>query len=49
VAHLNGEKSIQNPEKANLSEKKDIFYSKYDFAHIVGQNQAKRALEIAAA
>ncbi len=49
VAHLNGEKSIQNPEKANLSEKKDIFHSKYDFAHIVGQNQAKRALEIAAA
>ncbi len=49
VAFLNGEKVLENPEKIDITQKIGNKNSKYDFSHIVGQIQAKRALEIAAA
>jgi len=49
VSFLNGEKNIQNPEKLHIQSHQNIQNSQYDFKYIIGQNQAKRALEIAAA
>ncbi|MDD2509494.1 MAG: hypothetical protein PHS78_10715 [Aliarcobacter skirrowii] len=49
MSFLNGEKNIQNPEKLHIQSHQNIFESQYDFKYIIGQNQAKRALEIAAA
>lgn len=49
---LNGDKQFDIQEKINfqteLIDKEDIAY-KYDFKYVLGQEQAKRALEIAAA
>lgn len=49
VKHLKGEKSIGTPPVAGMlrNESKTVF--PYDFKNILGQDQAKRALEIAAA
>lgn len=50
VAFLNGEKTLENPKKLDIKEfSKNHTNEKYDFKYIVGQIQAKRALEIAAA
>jgi len=50
VAFLNWEKILENPDKLDMKEfSKDYTNEKYDFKYIVGQVQAKRALEIAAA
>lgn len=49
VEFLNGEKDLENPPKLNIEDLKKEKNSKYDFKYIVGQHQAKRALEIAAA
>lgn len=50
VAFLNWEKVLENPKKLDIKEfSKNHTNEKYDFKYIVGQIQAKRALEIAAA
>lgn len=49
VDFLNWDIKIQNPEKIDINSIKKIIDKKYDFKYIVWQNQAKRALQIAAA
>jgi len=44
---LNGDKELNIQEKIDLNLDKNID-SKYDFKYIIGQEYAKRALEIAA-
>lgn len=48
VAHLRGENVIQ-PYKKSKTKSKKIEASEYDLAYVSGQEQVKRALEIAAA
>lgn len=48
VGHLNGICPVK-PLKANMHKKDSILVPEFDFAEIVGQAQAKRAMEIAAA
>lgn len=49
VLFLNWEKTLEMEDKLDIKNFKQVENSKYDFKYIVGQNQAKRALEIAAA
>jgi len=49
VAFLNWKKTLKNPPRLNIHDFKKKENLKYDFKYIVGQIQAKRALEIAAA
>ncbi|MDD5769865.1 MAG: YifB family Mg chelatase-like AAA ATPase [Candidatus Gracilibacteria bacterium] len=49
VDFLNGEKTLENPPKLSLENLVNIKNDKYDFKYIIGQVQARRALEIAAA
>lgn len=49
VEFLNGKRKLENPPKLSLNDLKKDVQSKYDFKYIIGQNQAKRALEISAA
>ncbi|MEI6499036.1 MAG: YifB family Mg chelatase-like AAA ATPase [bacterium] len=48
IAHLRSEKLIVS-YKVEVREQKKVEDSQYDFAYVCGQEQAKRALEIAAA
>ncbi|MDP5038835.1 MAG: YifB family Mg chelatase-like AAA ATPase, partial [Candidatus Gracilibacteria bacterium] len=49
VGFLNGDKSITNPDKISLENIENSSKSNLDFKYILGQNQARRALEIAGA
>lgn len=49
VKFLNHEQEIINPEKSTLDRFASHNIWTYDFQHVIGQYQAKRALEIAAA
>ena len=49
IKHLNGEKIIQPLKKVETQEILGDINSDFDFSEILGQEQAKRALEIAAA
>ncbi len=49
IKHLNGEKLIDPLKKVETEEILDDIRPEFDFAEILGQEQAKRALEIAAA
>lgn len=51
IRHLNGDKamSINKKSRPSLRGEKKEFSAEFDFSEIVGQHQAKRALEIAAA
>ncbi len=49
IRHLNGEKIIEPLKPINMEEILGDITPEFDFSEILGQNQAKRALEIAAA
>ncbi len=49
VRFLNGEESIEPVRYCDYNEKANMFNTPYDFKNVKGQNNAKRALEIAAA
>lgn len=49
VEHLNGKSLILPAEKSKKPENETSDENDYDLAHIIGQHQAKRALEVAAA
>ena len=49
VRFLNGEEAIEPVKYCDYNEKANMFNTPYDFKNVKGQNNAKRALEIAAA
>lgn len=49
IRHLNGEKLIEKLRPIEIEEILNDITPEFDFSEILGQNQAKRALEIAAA
>ncbi|MBW7954257.1 YifB family Mg chelatase-like AAA ATPase [Candidatus Gracilibacteria bacterium] len=49
VGFLAGDRTLEIPEKIDVNSIEKNLENKYDFSHIIGQTQAKRALEISAA
>ena len=49
IKHLNGERKIDPLKTINVQDIFDDINPDFDFSEILGQEQAKRALEIAAA
>lgn len=49
IRHLRGEKLIESLKPVNIEEILSDITPEFDFCEVLGQNQAKRALEIAAA
>jgi len=49
ISHLNGVNLISPHKLVEIANKKDVFRAEFDFSEIIGQEQAKRALTIAAA